>query len=107
MIRALRPHPLAFYRLYGIWIYIALVGVYFSSYPGVQIFDMSPENSARILWWLSIFVPAVLIALFRINWRWLVALGAPALLAFGLPGRLEYIALLRVRSRPVLWTRLT
>ena len=94
MIRALRPHPLAFYRLYGIWIYIALVGVYFSSYPGIQIFDMSPENSARILWWLSILVPAVLIALFRINWRWLAALGVPALLAFGLPGRPEYIALL-------------
>ncbi len=94
LIRALRPHPLAFYRLYAIWIYLAFVGVYFASDPRIEIFDMSPENSARILWWLSILVPAVLIALFRINWRWLIALAIPGLLAFYLPGQLEYTAFL-------------
>jgi hypothetical protein len=94
MIRALRPHPLAFYRLYGVWIYLSLVGVYFSSGSTVTIYDMTPETSARILWWLSILVPAVLIALFRINWRWLFALGAPAVIAFSLPGQPEYIDLI-------------
>ncbi len=90
LIRALRPHPLAFYRLYGIWTYLALVGVYFSTGPRIEILDMSPETSARILWWLSILVPAVLIALFRINWRWLFALAIPGLLAFSLPSQPEY-----------------
>ena len=94
LIRAMRPHPLAFYRLYAIWIYIALVGVYFASGPRIEILEMSSENSVRILWWLSILVPAVLIALFRINWRWLFALAIPALLAFYLPGRPEFIAFL-------------
>ncbi|HPE64453.1 MAG TPA: PH domain-containing protein [Methanothrix sp.] len=92
LMRALRPHPLAFYRLYAIWIYLALVGVYFASGPRILILDMSPETSARVLWWLSILVPAVLIALFRINWRWLFALAIPGLLAFSLPGQPEYIA---------------
>jgi hypothetical protein len=90
LIRALRPHPLAFYRLYGIWVYLALVGVYFASEPRIEVLDMSPETSARVLWWLSILVPAVLIALLRINWRWLFALAIPGLLAFYLPGQLEY-----------------
>jgi len=94
LIKGLRPHPLAFYRLYGIWVYIALVGVYFSSSPSIEILEMGPETSPRVLWWLSILVPAVLIALFRINWRWLVALAIPALLAFYLPGQLEYTAFL-------------
>jgi hypothetical protein len=90
LIRALRPHPLAFYRLYGIWVYLALVGAYFGSGPRIEVLDMSPETSARVLWWLSILVPAVLIALLRINWRWLFALAIPGLLAFYLPGQLEY-----------------
>jgi len=94
LIRALRPHPLAFYRLYAVWIYIALVGAYFASGPRIEIMEMSPENSARILWWLSILVPAVLIALFRINWRWLFALAIPGLIAFFLPGQPEFIAFL-------------
>jgi hypothetical protein len=94
LIRALRPHPLAFYRLYAIWIYIALVGAYFATGPRTEIMEMSSENSALILWWLSVLVPAVLIALFRINWRWLFALAIPALLAFYLPGRPEYTAFL-------------
>jgi len=101
LIRALRPHPLAFYRLYGIWVYLALVGVYFASGPRIEILDMGPETSARVLWWLSILVPAVLIALFRINWRWLFALAIPGLLAFYLPGQLEYMAFLEARG--LLW----
>jgi len=92
LIRALRPHPLAFYRLYGIWVYLALVGVYFSSGPRIEVLEMSPETSARVLWWLSILVPAVLIALFRINWRWLFALVIPGLLAFYLPSQPDYNA---------------
>ncbi|MGC9515107.1 PH domain-containing protein [Methanocrinis sp.] len=94
LIRALRPHPLAFYRLYGIWSYLALVGIYFSTDPGIEVLEMGPETSARVVWWLSILVPAVLIALFRINWRWLAALAVPALLAFGLPGQSEYTSFL-------------
>ncbi len=98
LIRALRPHPLAFYRLYGIWVYLALVGVYFASGPRIEVLEMSPETSVRVLWWLSILVPAVLIALFRINWMWLFALAIPGLLAFYLPGQPEYTAFLEARG---------
>lgn len=96
LVHKLRPHPLAFYKLYLIWTYLTLVGIYFMTDPQIEIsyVNASPEALSKVLWWLSIFVPAVLIALFRINWRWLLALALPALLAFYLPGQADYLVLL-------------
>jgi hypothetical protein len=94
LVRKLRPHPLAFYKLYLIWIYLSLVALFFTTDPQIQVANMSPETAGKILWWLSILVPAVLIALFRINWRWLLTLALPGVLAFFLPGQADFLALM-------------
>jgi len=96
LVRKMRPHPLAFYRLYLIWIYLTLVGLFFMEGPQIEIGSMSPETSTTLAWWLSILVPATLIALFRINWRWLLALALPGLIAFYLPGQEWCIAQLEL-----------
>ncbi|MHC1630812.1 MAG: PH domain-containing protein [Methanotrichaceae archaeon] len=96
LVCKLRPHPFAFYKLYLIWIYLALVGLFFMTNPEIEIarINISPETMSRILWWLSILIPAVLIALFRINWRWLLALALPGLISFYLSGQPDYVALM-------------
>lgn len=102
LIRKIRPHPLAFYKLYLIWIYLVLVGLFFMEGPQIEIGNMSPETSAWFAWWVSIIVPAILIALFRINWRWLFALVIPGLVAYYLPEQTWYLASLETYNLSLL-----
>ena len=94
LIRNLRPHPLAFYHLYLIWMYLTGVGLVFMTGIQIEFRQASPELVTSIVWWLVIVLPAVVVALFRINWRWLLALILPGLAAFFSPGMIApYISL--------------
>jgi hypothetical protein len=85
LICQLRPHPLAFYHLYLIWIYLAMVGAFFMTDPMIEIQQFSLETAKDLSWWGAILVPGVIIALLRIDWRWFVTLLLSGVVAFFSP----------------------
>jgi membrane protein YdbS with pleckstrin-like domain len=76
---------MAFAGHYLIWTYLSILGICFLALPKTAL----KEEHILIAWWIGIIVPAVLFALLRADWRWIVILTVPAALSFLTPLFLE------------------
>ena len=78
-----RPHPLAMYQVYLLWLYLAGLGLLFIM-KGDQIVSIGgkleflgsyKEHLGVGLWAFVLFISAVVIAIFRVKLRWVLGLG--------------------------------
>lgn len=90
IIRVLKPHPLSFYWLYIIWLYVIGVGIILLAYSDELLSALEgipflpSQYPYMVLWILAILAPGIVIALFRIHWKWfalfaVIAVGITAL----------------------------
>ncbi len=78
-VMRLSPHPLSFIGLYLIFLYPVILGVVFGIYheditgyfSDLFLMEAAGLWTAISIWWLLLIVPAIIIALLRITWKWL------------------------------------
>lgn len=81
--RVLIPHFLSMYQLYLIWLYFIGVGIFFilrhdtimSKLSSWIVLKYSSEVLFLIFWVFLVIAPALVISVFRINWRWIGGFG--------------------------------
>ncbi|MGQ4891571.1 MAG: PH domain-containing protein [Candidatus Njordarchaeia archaeon] len=99
VIMELQPHPLSFTPLYIYFVYFIIVNgaillnwdsfySYFASSPLNWFGSAAVMGTIALVWWIITLIPAAIIAVLRISWRWLIiyfliALAATALLVEG------------------------
>ena len=75
----LRPHPMAFAGLYVFWIYLILVSLGVWRFQGLLeerasdiplVGGIASEYVALVVWFLLIFIPALIYSIARISWRY-------------------------------------
>ncbi|WGI17816.1 PH domain-containing protein [Methanonatronarchaeum sp. AMET-Sl] len=79
LVEELAPHPLSFIGLYLVFLYPIVLGVIFSIYhedlvvyfSDLFLFETAGVWTTISIWWVFLIVPAIIIALLRITWKWL------------------------------------
>ncbi len=77
-----RPHPFSMLGLMAFWLYIAVLGVvFFLFYPEITAaikdkvkFDFIANHAYGVIWTVSILLPLLIMAIFRINFGYVIVL---------------------------------
>ncbi len=93
----LRPHPLAFAGMYVFWVYVLVVSIAAWMYHGSLssrasglplVGGLAAEYVPLAVWFLAIFLPALVYSIVKISWRYT---GLAILIALVLPLAAKYL----------------